>query len=282
MTQTETASWECKSCVALKQDNQSSESESTDEDEHKLTVEKNSDGSKLLNEQIATMNQMLATVLGHLEGLEKKVDRQCETTEAIEKSMEMLASKYDELVDKTRNQGVAIEQLKETSEELAKKLSSKDAEIAQLKESLDSVERYTRRKNIEIHGIPESSEQDLHEVLTDLSRRLAIQAPAKQSLEAIHRIKAGKDKIRPIIVRFTDQATRDLWLSKRTALRGDKIFINENLTRYQKKLFWQCRSLANLKNYKFVWTRNGKVFARKVEGASVIKVDTENDLEKIV
>lgn len=273
MTSTAVRGWKCERCT-------NKELESSSESEE--SGEENAMRAKDLSKQISEISKMLGTVLSRLEGLEKKVDRQCTTTEAIEKSMELLAAKYDELLVKNAEHEKQIDSLNKVSAELSTKLAEKEAEIAQLKVTVNNVEQYSRRKNIEIHGVAQLPEEDLHQVLLDLSRKLEIKAPEKQSVEAIHRLKAKQDKIPAIIVRFRDQEERDLWLSKKKALRNERIFINENLTTALKQLFWQCRQVGKQKNYKFVWMSNGKIFARKIEGATGIRINTENDLEKLV
>ena len=35
-------------------------------------------------------------------------------------------------------------------------------------------------------------------------------------------------------------------------------------------------------NYKFLWTKNGTVFTRKIENSDVIKITTINDIEKMI
>lgn len=278
MASTAVRGWKCERCTNEELE-ASSESEETDEENAKPAKDS---GACDLSKQISEMSKMLATALSRLESLEKKVDRQCTTTEAIEKSMELLASKYDELLVKNAEHEKQIDSLNKESAELSRKLAEKDAEITQLKATVDNVEQYSRRKNVEIHGVAQLPEEDLYQVLVDLSRKLEIKAPEKQSVEAIHRLKAKQDKIPAIIVRFRDRDERDLWLSKKKTLRNEKIFINENLTTAQKQLFWQCRQVSKQKNYKFVWMTNGKIFARKIEGATGIRINTENDLAKLV
>lgn len=278
MASTAIRGWKCDSC-STEGLGASSESEESSEENAERASNR---GAGDLSKQISDMTKMLAEALSRLENLEKKLDKQCTTTEAIEKSMEMLASKYDDLLAKNAKHEKQIDTLNKVSAELAGKLAEKEAEIVQLKATVNNVEQYSRRKNIEIHGVAQRPDEDLRQVLLDLSSKLEIKTPEKQSVEAIHRLKAKQDKIPAIIVRFRDQEERDVWLSKKNALRNEKIFINENLTTAQKQLFWQCRQVGKQKNYKFVWMSNGKIFARKIEGATGIRINTEKDLEKLV
>lgn len=271
----ELSTWKCDACKEMESDDDASNSESDNE------TRQNERTTASVNTLIEGLSQKLAEILSRLGTLEGKVDKQNSITEAVEKSMELLASKYDELLSKIADQENEIAKLKKTTEELTEKLTEKDTELARLKHCVESAEQYTRGRNVEIHGIPEAPNQDLYQVLADLSVKLNIQSPERQVIEALHRLKAHKDKIAPIIVRFVDQTTRDMWLAKKRALRADKIYINENLTRAHKMLLSECKKLAKDRGFKFVWVSNGKILVRKSEGASVISVYSERELGKI-
>lgn len=99
--------------------------------------------------------------------------------------------------------------------------------------------------------------------------------PQPDKIESMH------TKIPPIIIRFNDRSERDKWVSKRTALKDEHVYINENLTRLQRWLFWNTEDCAREMNYKYVWMKDGKIFVRKRDGAAAIRIDDESDLNKI-
>lgn len=61
-----------------------------------------------------------------------------------------------------------------------------------------------------------------------------------------------------------------------------RLYFNENLTRTNRELFRFARVRGKEKGFKFIWTGNGKILAKKCEGAPVIRIDKLSDLEKIV
>ncbi|KAH9378911.1 hypothetical protein HPB48_015663 [Haemaphysalis longicornis] len=67
-----------------------------------------------------------------------------------------------------------------------------------------------------------------------------------------------------------------------TFLRDAKIFGNKNLTARTKHLYWLTKNKATANQYRFVWVRNGKFYAKKDEGMSLIRIKCEADLSKIV
>lgn len=65
---------------------------------------------------IGDLNQKMVEVFGRLENLERKVDKQCNTSEAIENSTEFLAAEFEELLTRVSDQQSEIAELKKTSE----------------------------------------------------------------------------------------------------------------------------------------------------------------------
>ena len=52
-----------------------------------------------------------------------------------------------------------------------------------------------------------------------------------------------------------------------------KIYMNENLNPYYRKLWWSCRKLKKEKVVKYVWISNGSIKVRKDDTSQVIKID---------
>lgn len=105
-----------------------------------------------------------------------------------------------------------------------------------------------------------------------MAGRLGLPEVAAHDTEAIHRLPVRVGKVAPVLIRFTHRSTRDLWPSKRTALRNENIYVNENLTKHVKALFWKTKQLAREQSYKFAWTRNGKIFVRQREREELLIV----------
>lgn len=57
-----------------------------------------------------------------------------------------------------------------------------------------------------------------------------------------------------------------------------RLYINENLTRANKELHRLARLKDKEKCFKFVWTRNGRVLAKKEEGQPIIHTDSKATL----
>ena len=151
---------------------------------------------------------------------------------------------------------------------------------------LDDIETYSRSDNIIIKGLPERSAAERASdapPLDDNKRSLqdsyeSVEATALNffnmtlgvnvqptDLSVAHRLKAGpKDKIRPIIVRFTNRKARIAVLRAKKSLKGsnDQIYISEHLTKAASDLFFKARNLLREGKIFGTWTQNGQIYVK--------------------
>jgi len=62
---------------------------------------------------------------------------------------------------------------------------------------------------------------------------------------------------------------------------ASKIYINNHLTKFKRLLLGGSKSAAKDKNYKYVWTSGTNILIRKDDNTKVIRINDENDLNKI-
>lgn len=242
--------------------------------------------------QFSDISKKLSSVLERVEGIERSLEQQSAKSDmmmiklgesgekivGMEKALEFFSAQYDEILNKVERQGSAIVDLQKSSIACEALISQRDAEIRELRKAVDNAELYSRRKNIEIHGVKPMENENLMEVIGGLAARLQLPEPSHHNVEVVHRL-GGKQE--HIIVRFFDRNVRDQWVKKQSTLRREGIYINENLTRLTKGLLWATRKAAKEKSYKFVWVRNGRILVRQMEGAAVMHIENENDINKI-
>jgi len=58
------------------------------------------------------------------------------------------------------------------------------------------------------------------------------------------------------------------------------MFINESLTKTNRRRFNQCLRYGKEKSFKYIWTKQGNTFLRQTEGSPVMAIKTERDLVK--
>lgn len=167
-------------------------------------------------------------------------------------------------------------------------VSEQTSMIEHLQNNANSTEQYSRRCNMEIHGVPFTKDEDLKVTLDDLATKLSIEGFNPDEVVACHRLRSRREGAPPILVQFTSVSGKEQWMMARKRLatlpragRQQKIYFNDNLTRTNKDIFWQARTKGREKSYKFVWVKNGTIFAKKDETSTALRIASTRDIEKI-
>ena len=159
----------------------------------------------------------------------------------------------------------------------------------------DALEQYGRRNNLRISGIPESAlaegvNEDTTAAVVNLANTvLQLDRPLHPSdIEVSHRLRklrnAKPSEPRPIIVRFRSKAERYRVISNRKNLKpyneskDVKVFINEDLTSANAKLFSTARLLFRQKHFSQVWTYNGCIKFKDLQG-TVKSINSIDDVK---
>lgn len=181
-------------------------------------------------------------------------------------------------------------QLKKENESLRTTVFTLEKDLAKSQASLLKSEQYTRNRNLEIKGIKQTENEDLNKVLEKIGETLG--DPITGSDVDICQRVATKDEGKTnIIVQCQRREKRDKVLQvarkKRltTTLLGlptdFPVYINEHLCPAMKKILGKAVARKREHDWKFVWTRDGSVFARRTETPHIVAITCENDLNKI-
>ena len=161
------------------------------------------------------------------------------------------------------------------------------------KRDLNDLEQYGRRDCVEIHGIPQEIDENVEKLVTKTGLALDIELEARD-IQACHRI--GRKQDSPIICKFANRKTPTEFLKARkkakNPLKGAqlgmqdiksefRVFINESLTKQNKELMYLVRGKKREVDWKFVWSRNGTIYARKNEQSEYLRINNEQDIEKM-
>ncbi|XP_042144970.1 uncharacterized protein LOC121835099 [Ixodes scapularis] len=175
--------------------------------------------------------------------------------------------------------------LQTTCDELAVRMKDSETRIL-------SSEQCFRNANIEIKGVPTAQNENLSMLLEQIGGQIGIPI-TKEDIEICHRVPiAHSTTDKNIVVQFVHRAKRNNVLeeARRHRFTGTKIgltsnepiYINDNLCSQLKRLLGQTTSKKREANRKFVWVRNGQIFALKAVGTPTLKIMTCDGLSKIV
>lgn len=227
---------------------------------------------------------------------------------SIQDDLKNLNSKYDTLLesvtfcsDKLTNFENALTKLDgrvSTIEKIAKENMSMRNDIKLLSNRVDQFEQYTRVNNLEIQGVPEKTGENVYTIIETIGNTVGCKI-TRNDVDIAHRVShmsPNNKTPKAIIVRFISRLRRDNFLAaaknfRKTTNRKDpgiavenisnKLFVNEHLTSKNKILLAKAKNTAKDKEFKYVWTKYGRVFMRRNDTSAIFKVNCETDLEKL-
>lgn len=182
---------------------------------------------------------------------------------------------------------------------LKQSLTSVESRVKQLEEEHVRQQQWSRLQNIELVGVPEKSQntqENTAEVAMRLIEHIGVHVKP-EDIEFAHRVQPRRPssvkKGRAIVVRLKQRAIKDQIVAtarKRRSVTAkdiglgddaDKIFVNEHLTRENKSLLASCKLKARETGFKYVWTKNCRIFIRKNDTSPPMLISSVLDLEKI-
>ena len=179
-----------------------------------------------------------------------------------------------------------VKSLEERLLESKKEVEELDERLNDIEARHDELEQYTPKIYLVIHGIPEQEEKDNVANVVKLGKLLEVNlTPGDIDIE--HRMNTkSKDKLRPIIARFSNYGAKSKLYKARLNLRNadwkdvgaEKIFITENLKAWRAELFKEARKVKKIHNSK-TWTVDGKIFLKTDITAKVLRIDSHEDLK---
>lgn len=182
-----------------------------------------------------------------------------------------------------------VKELRKDMQKLSKKNEELTAENQRLSDKIEELEQYQRSNNVEIKGVPVTG--DAHDIVKRIGTLLDV--PILDSdIDVCHRVPTFNPLEKNIIVRFVQRTKRDKILQKCKKQRittkdldygghGSPVYVNEHLTNSNKRLLGAAIAKKKGVGWKFVWTAGGKIFARKDDTSSVLRIAGMTDVEKI-
>ncbi len=158
-----------------------------------------------------------------------------------------------------------IQRLKQSRDGINKDLSKKEKQIKILKLEVDRMDQKQRESTLRIMGVPEDDTEDLEKIITKMAQnKLGLKKFNKDNIDLVYR--SGKKKTRrhrDIIVQFKTKTIKDRLQQLRKKLTdgvtpAGKIYLNDDLTDFRKKLLYDARQLAKREKIKAAWAGRKK------------------------
>lgn len=203
-------------------------------DEKQLSVKTNEIKSSSVN---TTSEENLVLILNKLSAVSDDM-------QGIKTSIDRIEGRISSVVEKLEGITQVVEQ------------HTKDILLTNF--SVDSLEQYTRRNNLRFFGLKETDSENVDDIIMQLIQEKLNININLVDIERAHRIgKKSATNVRPVIVKFSSYRMRELVLRARRSLKGSKIFVHEDLTKYRHDLLMRA---ARIFGKGKVWSRDGRIF----------------------
>ena len=202
------------------------------------------------------------------------MDKQLEETN---KFIEFTNAKYEEIRNTLSKQNKDQKGIIAENKILKTTMKSLEGTVQHMKEALNDMERYLRRECLEIKGIPthKDGKENTNEIIAKIGGLMGVNVD-QRDISVSHRLPvsmvySGKEREPSIIVTFVRRDVKESYYRARKNLKGittknlgyqssNNIYINESLTDTNRKLFKDCLKLKKELGYKFIWTKNGRIY----------------------
>lgn len=254
-------------------------------------VSSNDDLRSLKSEIRSLFSSLSLEVDKRFSALEATISEIKTQNEEMKDSLNFLSEKYDSMLAQMQT----LENEKKRDRE----------HIIQLENKLEILERKSRASGVEIRNVPKNisdkfeTKHDLSQLVKNLCTTLKIELQ-EADIRDIYRVHSNKEAIKPIVLELSSVLVKEKLISAVKNYNKNKktesklstvslniagptrpIYVSELLTFKAQKLFFQAREFAKLKEYNYCWTSKGVVYLRKTENTPLVRIGSEEDLEKL-
>lgn len=205
----------------------------------------------------------------------------------LQKSVDFMSAKYDDVLSKL--------------DTLQSECNTQREHISALEYKVEFLERNSLSTSVELRNVPKRIPENM-ESLSSVTKQLGVvlNVPIQNSdIREVYRTKGKAESDGPIVVNFTTIAKKEnIIKSVRNFNKEHKdnkfntshldivgpprpVYITEHLTRKSKRLHFLSRNFATEFGYAHCWTSYGKIFLRKKDGLPRVRIDCEDDLNKL-
>lgn len=159
------------------------------------------------------------------------------------------------------------------------------ASIERLKAEINDRDQDLLLNDLELSCVPEQKVESVQHIVVTLANKLGVKLDERDVVSAsrVGRAPISSEGTSPrprlIVVRLTRRTLRDQLLRAARVRRGAttegidlpapprRFYVNERLTLTNRQLFQRVREIGGRLNWRFVWTRDGRIFARRSASA---------------
>ncbi|KAG6465620.1 hypothetical protein O3G_MSEX015272 [Manduca sexta] len=176
-----------------------------------------------------------------------------------------------------------------------------ESKIEQLTVELNDRNQEALLNDIEFSGLTETDGENLMHTVMLAAKKIGIEL-GSNDVVSVTRVGSSRNRSagessprsRPVVVRLARRIVRDELIKAARVRRGatteglnlppphKRFYVNERLTKTNRMLYINAREAAKQARWRFVWTRFGKIFARREVGSGILRIRSTADIGLIV
>lgn len=172
--------------------------------------------------------------------------------------------------------------------------------VVELRQDINDREQELLLNDLEITGVPEEQQESLGHIVASVALKLNCKLDERDivNVERVGPLRGhvegeGRPRPRPIALRLARRVCRDTLLKGARVRRGAttedmglpgaprRFYVNERLTRANRRLFAKAREASHIAKWRYVWTRDGKIYVRRDHGTERQRLRGEDDLARV-
>ncbi|XP_075551588.1 uncharacterized protein LOC142584823 [Dermacentor variabilis] len=186
-----------------------------------------------------------------------------------------------------------VEILRSEKAVLAADNKNLESDNCALSEKVEELEKYSRTNKVEIKGIPCTLGENCVAVLQKVGEKIGCSVTPAE-LDIVPRVPTKVRDKKNVIARFCSRSKKNEFIGKARRAKlclGDlgitvsintPVYVNDHLTPQNKSLFTKALALNKGNNWKFLWTDNCLIKAKKSTDSQVYRTASESDLSFII
>lgn len=207
--------------------------------------------------------------------------------EELQKSISFCSNKIDEYSKSHNDLLEKINNITKENAELTKENKEMKSRMKYMEGRINTIEQQTYKCNIEITGIPITANENCNEIVKEVAKAIGVDNTQRLSADRINKKTNSSGNI---LVQLTTEEEKNIWIEKFKAkkivtakdlhrnLPDTRVYINEHLTKENKKILYYAKQRARECEFKFTWVKNGNIFTRKSENSVIIKLVSVEDV----
>lgn len=217
--------------------------------------------------------------------------------DSIENSLNSMSTKVYEFNEQIESVLSKFKVNENKTQDLELKCILLEHEITLLKSNANILEQQNLCNYLEIAGIPKTENESLSDIVVNIYKTVSLYYESKFITRA-YRTKGTEKCESKIVLCFQYRYLKDdlvtaiknrskVW--KKPLLAKDlcstfpeqKIYINDQLSSTNKKLFWLTKKVGTRYGYKYIWSNSSGVYWRKDDGMVGERITTSNQLMSV-